>query len=209
MTVFWGPGAAGSGVAETLAYINGINYHGFVGIPTLITKIFAVVFAVCAGLSIGKEGPLSHIGSLVGLFMIYLPFPFTKYFRNDREKRILVAAGSGVGVSVVFGAPIGGVLFAYELSKGQSFWTFSLAWRTFFATSLANFVFSFLKAIKAGDYYNISNSGILKFGIKGQAHHYGIADIPVFAFIGILAGILGALFVHVNTWINKRRKLYL
>jgi len=55
MTVFWGPGAAGSGVAETLAYINGINYHGFVGIPTLITKIFAVVFAVCAGLLSAKK----------------------------------------------------------------------------------------------------------------------------------------------------------
>jgi len=206
MTVYWGPGAAGSGVAETLAYINGVNYHGFVGIPTLITKIIAVVLAVCAGLKVGKEGPLAHIGSLVGLFMIYLPFPFTKYFRNDREKRMLVAAGAGVGVSVAFGAPIGGVLFAYEVSKSTSFWSFSLAWRTFIATSMANFVLAFLEAAKDGNFENVTNSGLLKFGILGQVHPYGIADIPVFAVIGILAGILGAIFVIINTWLNKNRK---
>ena len=41
---------------------------------------------------------------------------------------MMVAAGAGVGVSVAFGAPIGGVLFAYEVSKANTFWTFDLAW---------------------------------------------------------------------------------
>jgi chloride channel 7 len=124
MSLYYGPGAIGSGVAETIGVVNGVNYHAFIGVNTLITKALGVVFAVCGGLRIGKEGPLAHIGSVMGVCMIYLPLNFTKKFRNDRDKRNIIACGAGVGVAVAFGAPIGGVLFAYEISKANSFWTF-------------------------------------------------------------------------------------
>lgn len=74
MTVYYGPGANGSGVAEMIGYMNGVNYPEFIGINTLITKIFGVVFAVSSRLCIGKEGPLGHIGSIWGILPIYLPF---------------------------------------------------------------------------------------------------------------------------------------
>jgi len=124
ISIWWGPGAIGSGTTETMGLVNGYNYHDFIGFPTLITKIFGVIFAVAGGMKVGKEGPLAHIGSLVGIGIVYLPIKFMDKFRNDRDKRNLVAAGSGVGVAVAFGAPIGGVLFAYEISKANSFWTF-------------------------------------------------------------------------------------
>jgi chloride channel 7 len=73
MTTYWGPGAAGSGVAELIGYLNGVNYPGFLGIPTLITKMFGVVFAVVGRLCVGKEGPLAHIGANVGALVIYIP----------------------------------------------------------------------------------------------------------------------------------------
>jgi H+/Cl- antiporter ClcA len=144
MSVFWGPGAIGSGVGETMGIVNGYNLKDFLGVKTLITKIFGNVFAVSGGMKVGKEGPLAHIGSLVGVCCLYLPIGINVPFRNDRDKRAIIAAGAGVGVSVGFGAPIGGVLFAYEICKSNSFWTFTLAWKTFLATSLANFTFTFL-----------------------------------------------------------------
>ena len=76
MTIYWGPGAGGSGVAETMGLVNGYNYHDFIGVNTLITKILGVIFAVSGGIKVGKEGPLAHIGSLVGLGVIYMPFKF-------------------------------------------------------------------------------------------------------------------------------------
>jgi H+/Cl- antiporter ClcA len=144
MSVYWGPGAIGSGVGETMGIVNGYNLKNFIGINTLITKIFGNVFAVSGGMKVGKEGPLAHIGSLIGVCCLYLPIGINIPFRNDRDKRAIIAAGAGVGVSVGFGAPIGGVLFAYEICKANSFWTFTLAWKTFLATSLANFTFTFL-----------------------------------------------------------------
>ena len=87
MTVFWGPGAAGSGIAELIAYLNGVNYPNLFGARTFITKFFGVVFAVVGGLIVGKEGPLAHMGANIGLFMTYLPIKHFDFFRNDHDKR--------------------------------------------------------------------------------------------------------------------------
>ena len=76
MTTYYGPGAAGSGVAELIGYMNGINYPKFIGIDTLLTKCLGVTFAVNGKLCIGKEGPLAHIGGIAGVIVPYLPFDF-------------------------------------------------------------------------------------------------------------------------------------
>ena len=52
------------------------------------------------------------------------------------------AAGLSAGVSVAFGAPIGGCLFSYELSKPSTFWTFEMLWKTFFASAVATYTLS-------------------------------------------------------------------
>lgn len=71
MTIYIGPGANGSGIADLMAYVNGINYTGMVGWYTLIIKIVGVVFGISGALCIGKEGPLAHIGAIVALGVIY------------------------------------------------------------------------------------------------------------------------------------------
>jgi len=56
-----------------------------------------------------------------------------------------MAVGCAAGVSCAFGAPIGGSLFAYELSKPNTFWSFSLTWKVFFASTVATFFLSIFK----------------------------------------------------------------
>jgi H+/Cl- antiporter ClcA len=79
MTVYVGPGAMGSGVAEVRGLLNGINFPDAIGFKTLATKCFRTLFAVCGGLCIGKEGPLVHIGANVGSMCCYLPFQLFEY----------------------------------------------------------------------------------------------------------------------------------
>ena len=205
MSIWWGPGAIGSGVAETMGIVNGYNYHDFIGINTLVTKIFGVVLAVSGGMKVGKEGPLAHIGSLVGVACIYIPWSLNKSFRNDRDKRAIIAAGAGVGVSVAFGAPIGGVLFAYEVSKANAFWTFTLAWKTFLSTSMANFTLTMLNAIATGNFDNVTNAGLIKFG-DIKKNNYDLPDVIIFIIIGVLGGLLGALFIEINMAMGRARK---
>ena len=87
MTVYYGPGAKGSGVAELIGYLNGVNYPGIFSFETFFTKIFGTIFAVTGGLCIGKEGPLAHIGASIGVIVLYFPLPRFKYFHNDKHKR--------------------------------------------------------------------------------------------------------------------------
>jgi H+/Cl- antiporter ClcA len=145
MTVKYGPGANGSGMAELMAYLNGVNYPKLIGIDTLITKSLCVVLGIAGGLCIGKEGPLAHIGAIVAVAVIhYIPIPAFDYFKNDVSKREFICGGISAGVSAAFGAPIGGTLFSYELSKPTTFWTFSMLWRTFFCCCCSTFMLSFL-----------------------------------------------------------------
>lgn len=137
-------------MAELMGILNGVNYHDAVGFKTLGVKILGVCLGVAGGLCIGKEGPLAHIGANLGALLIYLPLPFLVYLRNDVEKRKFMVGGIAAGVSAAFGAPIGGTLFAYEVSKPNSFWTFSLTWRVFFTSSISTFVLNFWKTLYLG-----------------------------------------------------------
>ena len=92
LTAYWGPGANGSGVAEIIGYCSGVNYPQTISIPTFVTKIFGVVFAVAGGLTVGKEGPLAHIGANCGAITLYLfdwtaKKPLLAFLHNDHKKR--------------------------------------------------------------------------------------------------------------------------
>lgn len=52
--------AAGSGVAEVKVILSGFVLHGYLGVRTLICKILGLILSVASGLSLGKEGNMSH-----------------------------------------------------------------------------------------------------------------------------------------------------
>jgi H+/Cl- antiporter ClcA len=124
ITIYIGPGANGSGIAEFMGVMNGINYPDFLTFRSLFAKITGTILAVSGGLAIGKEGPLLHIGAILGVIVIYLPIDKFKFMQNDKIKREFIAAGGASGIAAAFGAPIGGALFTYEMSTPNTFWTF-------------------------------------------------------------------------------------
>ena len=87
MTIYIGPGANGSGVAEIMGMLNGINYPLLIGFKTLFVKVFGTLLAVAGGLCIGKEGPLAHIGANVGAIVGHIPIRGFRCLRNDVIKR--------------------------------------------------------------------------------------------------------------------------
>ena len=194
MTVFIGPGAAGGGTPELMGYLNGINYPGLISLRTLFVKIFGLGLAVSSGLCIGKEGPLAHIGAILGHAVAYIPLPFLAYFRNDSDKRELAAAGAAAGVAAAFGSPIGGSLFAYEISRPSTFWSFGLTWKIFFCSSISTFVLNILTSMREGKDVVFVNAGLIKFG-QYEENPYKLHDFPFFIILGALGGLLGALFI--------------
>ena len=58
--------AAGSGIPEAKAYLNGVNYSRYLALRCGAVKAVAVVLSVASGLVVGREGPLIHVGAVVG-----------------------------------------------------------------------------------------------------------------------------------------------
>lgn len=205
MTVFWGPGANGSGIAELIAYLNGVNYPNVFGFETFVTKAIGVVLAVVGGLCVGKEGPLAHIGANVGCVVLYLPLPKFEYFRNDSYKRYLIAGGCSAGVSAAFGAPVGGALFAFEISKPNTFWKFSVVWKVFFCCAISVLTLATCNDLMKGLSLSEINSAVLKFGtLSISPPTYEV--IPGAFIVGSVCGIFGGLFVLVNSNMGLIRK---
>mmetsp|Transcript_17794 Transcript_17794/g.30151 ORF Transcript_17794/g.30151 Transcript_17794/m.30151 type:complete len:126 (+) Transcript_17794:647-1024(+) len=125
--------------------------------------MFGVVLAVAGTLCIGKEGPLAHIGSNLGILVLYLPGNQFQFMHNDTKRREMIAAGASAGVSVAFGAPIGGALFMFELSKFNTFWKFSLLWKIYLSCTCAVCSLAIFESLAHGTLANWTSSS-LKFG---------------------------------------------
>ncbi|XP_069146405.1 chloride channel protein CLC-c-like isoform X1 [Solanum lycopersicum] len=121
LCAFIAPAAAGSGIPEVKAYLNGIDAHSILAPSTLLVKIFGSILGVSAGFVVGKEGPMVHTGACIanllgqgGSRKYHLTWKWLKYFKNDRDRRDLITCGAAAGVAAAFRAPVGGVLFALE-----------------------------------------------------------------------------------------------
>jgi len=105
--------AAGSGIPEIKTVLSGFVIPHFLDFKVLLVKAVGATFAVATGLCLGKEGPFVHISTCVGYLVANL---FPKYKGNGRKMREMLSVACSSGLSVAFGAPIGGVLFSYEVS---------------------------------------------------------------------------------------------
>jgi chloride channel 3/4/5 len=123
------PHAFHTGIPEIKVILGGYDLKGFLSPMTLVIKSLGLPLAVASGLSLGKEGPLVHVACCIGDLALR-PFPALRgnggasssclllaretdvdALWTARQREILSAAAAA-GVSVAFGAPLGGVLFA-------------------------------------------------------------------------------------------------
>lgn len=67
LCVGWVPAAAGSGIPAVKAYLNGIRAtHKFTRFNLFVVKVLGTILSVSSGLAVGQEGPLIHIGAIMG-----------------------------------------------------------------------------------------------------------------------------------------------
>ncbi|KAK4891627.1 hypothetical protein LTR27_009796 [Elasticomyces elasticus] len=176
--------AAGSGIPEIKTILSGFVIPNFLDFKVLSVKAFGAIFAVSTGMCLGKEGPFVHISTCIG-YLVARQFP--KYRDNGRKMREILSAACASGLSVAFGAPIGGVLFSYE--EISTYFPRKVLWRAFLCSLFAAMV---LKAL------NPTGTGKLVL----FETHYGTSYSPVhyliFVVLGVAGGIFGGLFCKLN-----------
>ncbi|KAF8013131.1 hypothetical protein BT93_I1109 [Corymbia citriodora subsp. variegata] len=211
LCVCFAPTAAGPGIPEIKAYLNGVDTPNMFGASTLIVKIFGSIGAVSAGLDLGKEGPLVHIGSCIASLLgqggpdnYRLRWRWLRYFNNDRDRRDLITCGASSGVCAAFRAPVGGVLFSLE--EVATWWRSALLWRTFFSTAIVAVVLrAFIEYCSTGNCGLFGQGGLIMFDVSNVTVRYHVMDIIPVTVIGIIGGVLGSLYNYV---LHKVLRLY-
>ncbi|XP_043698325.1 chloride channel protein CLC-c-like [Telopea speciosissima] len=205
------PAAAGSGIPEVKAYLNGVDAYSILAPGTLFVKIFGSIFGVSAGFVLGKEGPMVHTGACIASLLgqggsrkYHLTWKGLRYFKNDRDRRDLITCGAAAGVAAAFRAPVGGVLFALE--EAASWWRSALLWRTFFTTAVVAVVLrGFIDFCQSGNCGLFGQGGLIMFDVSSANAAYSSPDLLAVIVLGIIGGIFGSLY---NYLVDKVLRTY-
>lgn len=79
---FVSPLAKGSGIPQMRAIMAGVRIDGFLDIRTCISKILGIMFMLCSGMSLGKEGPFVHIAGCIADSLPYRELSKNKTLRH-------------------------------------------------------------------------------------------------------------------------------
>ncbi|XP_024021763.1 putative chloride channel-like protein CLC-g isoform X1 [Morus notabilis] len=211
ITALIAPAAAGSGIPEVKAYLNGVDAPGIFSFRTLAVKIFGSVTAVSSSLLVGKAGPMVHTGACIASLLgqggskkYGLTWKWLRFFKNDRDRRDLVTCGDAAGIAASFRSPVGGVLFAFE--EMASWWRSALLWRAFFTTAVVAIVLrALIDVCLSGKCGLFGTGGLIMFDVYSANISYHLMDVPPVLLLGVVGGILGGIY---NFLLDKVLRLY-
>ncbi|KAF1927404.1 uncharacterized protein M421DRAFT_6185 [Didymella exigua CBS 183.55] len=186
------PYAKHSGIPEIKTVLGGFVIRHFLGGWTLATKTLGLCLAVASGLWLGKEGPLVHVACCSANLFMKL---FSSVNGNEARKREVLSAAAAAGISVAFGAPVGGVLFSLE--QLSYYFPDKTMWSSFVCAMVAAVTLQAFNPFRTG-----------KLVLYQVTYHSGWHDFEIvpFALLGIIGGLYGGLFIKLNMSIASWRK---
>eukprot|EP00053_Salpingoeca_punica_P005545 m.55135 g.55135 ORF g.55135 m.55135 type:complete len:792 (-) comp13289_c0_seq1:390-2765(-) len=193
------PHAVGSGIPQMKTILKGMSLPQYLSMQTLVAKAVGLTFAVGSGLPIGKEGPFVHMASIVAEQMMQRLF--VKFASNESRRLELLAAACAVGVASNFAAPVGGVLFSIEVTA--TYFAVRNYWRGFYAALIGAFIFRLIPVLSERE-----RTLTAMFSTTFDVYSYDLEELPVFIFVGVAAGLCGALFVFCHRKLIEFRRFY-
>ncbi|OJZ91867.1 hypothetical protein ASPFODRAFT_176054 [Aspergillus luchuensis CBS 106.47] len=183
-----------SGIPEIKTVLGGFVIRHFMGPWTLAIKSLGLCLSVASGMWLGKEGPLIHVACCCASVMMK---PFHSLNHNEARKREVLSAAAAAGVSVAFGAPIGGVLFSLE--QLSYYFPDKTMWQSFVCAMVASVTLHALNPFRTGN--------IVLYQVKYTREWHRFEMIP-FVILGIVGGLYGAFLIRLNmkiaTWRRSR-----
>jgi len=165
------PGGRSQGVADVIEA--GMYHDGRMSIRQGIGAAFVSALSIGSGASVGREGPLVHLGGSLAAVVI-------KRFHLGRvDGHTVLACGVAAGVAASFNAPIAGVIFAHEVVLGH------YALRALAPVVMSAVIGTIVTRIHIGDFpaFLIPQYEILSFW-----------EFPAFMLLGIVSGLIALIF---------------
>jgi chloride channel protein, CIC family len=182
------PETSGSGIPQVKAVLARVPMA--LDLRVAAVKLLGGLLVLGSGMPLGREGPTVQIGSALAATLS------RRFPTSPDHRRQLIAAGAGAGLAAAFNAPIAGVLFVVEeLLQDVSNLTLGTA-------ILASFIGATVSRWLGGRSLDLQPSKLVT--------SFSPQDIPFFLMLGILAGVLGALFnqgILSSLALNRRLNL--
>ena len=153
--------------------------NGIISFRASLVKTISALFSIGTGASIGREGPLVQLSSLIASLL--------GRFRNSPipQRRHLVACGAAAGIASAYNAPIAGSFFVAEIVLG------TVVVESLGPLILASVVATFTTRAMHGEspLYQSPDLGL----------HTRWEIVPLCA-IGIFLGLLAPLYLRILRW---------
>ncbi|MEM1368651.1 MAG: chloride channel protein [Cyanobacteria bacterium P01_H01_bin.15] len=189
----FGREAVGGGIPQVKASLS--RYRVPLTLRIAVVKALGTVGVLGAGMALGRRGPTVHIGAaLAGQLSRWLP-------TSPEHRRQMIAAGAAAGLAAGFNTPIAGVLFVIEeLMRDISGLTLETAiLASFIGATVSRFLLNQADLTLPADVF------------RGPViAPFTAAEIPFYILLGIVAGVLGALFnrgVLFSWGLNRKSRL--
>ena len=161
-----------------------MSYHqGHLTLRGFFLQFLGAAVAIISGHSVGREGPHVYLGAASGsLLGQYLHLP-------NNCIRTLVGCGAAAAIAASFNTPLAGVIFALELVMMEY--------------TLASFIPVMLSAASANAVSVLVLGGEPAFQIP-DLHLGSLTQMPLVMLLGVVAGALSALFIHLLQGLSMR-----
>uniref|UniRef100_A0AAZ3Q3N7 Uncharacterized protein n=1 Tax=Oncorhynchus tshawytscha TaxID=74940 RepID=A0AAZ3Q3N7_ONCTS len=189
------PQAVGSGIPEIKTILRGVVLKECLTFKTFVAKVIGLTSALGSGMPLGKESPFVHIASLGAALLCKFMSLFGGIYENESRNIELLSVACAVGVSCVFAAPIGGLLFSIEAMS--TFFTVRNYWRGFFAATVTAFMYRVLAVWNRDE---VTITALLPTNFR-QDFPFDLQELPAFAVLGrLLYPALVTLLVSTLTF---------
>ncbi|MEQ8824948.1 MAG: chloride channel protein [Filomicrobium sp.] len=165
------PGRRAHGVADVIEARAIHNSH--IDAKTGFFSAFLSAISIGSGASVGREGPIVHLGATIAAFL-------EDHFKlSPGARRTLLACGVAAAVSASFNAPIAGVLFAHEVILTH------YAFRALVPTVIASVTAAVIARIHLGEApaFMIPEYSITSYW-----------EFPAFALLGLTCALVAIIF---------------
>jgi chloride channel protein, CIC family len=192
VTQEFSPPAAGSGIPQVKAALARFPIH--LSFKLALVKAISTILALGSGLTLGRRGPTVHIGAaLAAQLSDWMP-------TSPEHRRQMIAAGAAAGLAAGFNTPIAGVLFVVEeLMRDVSGLTLETA-------IMASFTGAVVSRVLDSGHFSLF-SGVLETTLPLVVNissdfksSFSAVEIPFYMLLGVIAGLLGALFNQGILW---------
>jgi len=196
------PNAAGSGLPEMKCILSGLTLAKYLSRRTLVAKVLGVTCGLGSGMIVGRQGPFVHVASCIVNLFSYLRC-FRNFATNQTLRIQLLAAACAVGISVAYGAPIGGVLYSLEVTS--TYYPVRYYWAAFISSVVSGFVFRAIWNLFIGQSYLLP---VVPTNFALGNLYMEWYEWIILVLMSITGACMGVAFVKLNAWTVSFRRQY-